>query len=154
MPTFKCIVTGVAGFIGSHLAERLLVEGYEVVGIDYFSDYYPRLIKERNLAQLICNPGFHLVEADLCSVDLNPLISDAAFIFHLAAQPGVRKSWGVGFAEYVDANVLATQRLLETAYQLSGIRKFIYASSSSVYGDCTDMPLTEVCTPSPISPYG
>lgn len=154
MPVNKCLVTGVAGFIGSHLAERLLVEGYEVVGIDCFSDYYPRPMKERNLAQLVDVPGFHLVEADLCSINLTPLISDTAYIFHLAAQPGVHKSWGIGFAEYVDANVLATQRLLEAAYQSPGLKKLIYASSSSVYGDCADMPLREDCTPRPISPYG
>jgi nucleoside-diphosphate-sugar epimerase len=154
MTANKCIITGVAGFIGSHLAERLLFDGYEVVGIDSFSDYYPRPLKERNLSQLVSVSGFSFIEADLCSVNISSLISGAAYIFHLAAQPGVRKSWGVGFGEYVDTNVTATQRLLEAAHQVAGLKKLVYASSSSVYGDCPDLPLREESTPKPISPYG
>ncbi|MFQ6059227.1 MAG: NAD-dependent epimerase/dehydratase family protein [Anaerolineae bacterium] len=152
MPS-RCLVTGVAGFIGSHLAERLIAEGHRVVGVDCFTDYYPRPIKERNLAHLRESPKFRFVEADLCTADLAPLLDGVDYLFHQAAQAGVRASWGASFAVYTQNNVLATQKLLEAA-RGSLIQKFIYASSSSVYGDTPDLPMREDSRPHPISPYG
>lgn len=150
-----CLVTGVAGFIGSHLAEHLLTEGYQVVGVDGFTDYYPRAVKERNLAGLLGQPGFTLVEADLLALDLPRLLSNhcCETIFHSAAQPGVRTSWGATFQVYTQHNVLATQRLLE-ACRAVPVRRFVYASSSSIYGDAETLPTPEDVTPRPISPYG
>jgi UDP-glucose 4-epimerase len=150
-----CLVTGVAGFIGSHLAERLLHEGYHVVGIDGFTDYYPRASKERNLTTLQGQPGFTLIEADLLALDLPRLLSDCGCetIFHSAAQPGVRASWGATFEVYTQHNLLATQRLLE-ACRTTPQRRFVYASSSSIYGDAETLPTPEYVTPHPISPYG
>ncbi|HID87159.1 MAG TPA: NAD-dependent epimerase/dehydratase family protein [Anaerolineae bacterium] len=152
MPS-RCLVTGVAGFIGSHLAERLIVEGHEVIGVDCFTDYYPRPVKEQNLAELRRSDRFRFVEADLRTADLAPLLEGVETVFHQAAQAGVRASWGADFAVYTQNNVLATQRLLEAA-RGSGIKKFIYASSSSVYGDTPDLPMREESLPRPISPYG
>jgi len=151
--TNRCLVTGVAGFIGSHLAERLLQEGYEVLGVDCFTDYYPRRIKERNLGQLRAAPGFHFVEADLCSVDLQALFEGTGKVLHLAAQAGVRASWGQSFGVYAENNILATQRLLEAAKDC-GVDRFVYASSSSVYGDTPDLPMREDSRLRPVSPYG
>jgi len=143
----------VAGFIGSALAERLIEKGYQVTGLDCFTDYYPRQSKERNLERLHASPAFRFVETDLCSADLNPLLEDVRYVLHLAAQPGVRSSWGQSFAVYTQCNVLATQRLLEAAKD-SGITRFVYASSSSVYGDTPDLPMREDSPLCPISPYG
>ncbi|MDI7274616.1 MAG: NAD-dependent epimerase/dehydratase family protein [Anaerolineae bacterium] len=150
-----CLVTGVAGFIGSHLAERVLCEGHRVVGVDCFTDYYPRHQKEANLAWLQRQEAFELLELDLCTADLEALLAREAVqvIFHQAAQAGVRASWGREFASYTQNNVLATQRLLEAA-RTHGVRRFIYASSSSVYGDCAELPLRESARPQPVSPYG
>ncbi|MEM2771894.1 MAG: NAD-dependent epimerase/dehydratase family protein, partial [Candidatus Nezhaarchaeales archaeon] len=149
----RCLVTGVAGFIGSRLAERLLELGYKVLGIDKFSDYYPRFYKELNVRSLLKNPDFNLIEADLLSVDLEAILSNVDYVFHEAAQPGVRASWGRSFEAYLSDNVLATQRLLE---HLKGkpVRKLIYASSSSIYGDAETLPTQETVSPKPISPYG
>jgi nucleoside-diphosphate-sugar epimerase len=149
----KCLVTGVAGFIGSHLAEHLLAQGYEVIGLDCFTDYYPRSRKERNLLGLRSSAGFRFVEADLCVADLRTLLAEVSSVLHLAAQPGVRSSWGRSFASYVDNNILATQRLLE-AVKHSGVARFVYASSSSVYGDTPDLPMREESRLRPVSPYG
>jgi UDP-glucose 4-epimerase len=151
----KCIVTGVAGFIGSHLAERLIKLGYDVLGIDCFTDYYPRELKERNLQQLIAVGGkkFTMLEEDLVVSDLTHIVTDEDYIFHEAAQPGVRASWGVQFDLYIRNNVLATQKLLEAVKHVN-INRFIYASSSSVYGNCAMLPMREDITPEPISPYG
>jgi nucleoside-diphosphate-sugar epimerase len=151
--TARCLLTGVAGFIGSHLAERLIAEGYEVVGLDCFTDYYPRLAKERNLDQLRSSDRFRFVEADLCIAELEPLLEGVDYILHLAAQPGVRASWGQRFSVYTEHNVLATQRLLESA-KGRGVSKFVYASSSSIYGDTPDLPMREDSLPCPVSPYG
>ena len=152
----KCLVTGAAGFIGSHLAERLIAEGYEVVGVDCFTDYYPRPVKERNLAGLRNSDRFRFVEADLRTADLAALLEGVDCVFHLAAQAGVRASWGENFAVYTEHNVLATQRLLEAAKGrgIAKIAKFVYASSSSIYGDTPDLPMREDSLPHPISPYG
>lgn len=149
-----CLVTGVAGFIGSHLAERLLAEGHEVCGIDNFIDYYPRQIKENNLRVIQSSPRFAFVEGDLLTMDLSPYCDRVDWIFHQAAQPGVRTSWRHNdFTHYTECNVLVTHRLLELALH-KDIKRFIYASSSSVYGDVSVLPLTESTLPRPFSPYG
>ena len=150
----RCLVTGVAGFVGSHLAERLLADGHEVCGIDGFIDYYPRYIKERNLEGPRSWKRFTFVEGNLLTIDLVPVLEGVDWIFHQAAQAGVRASWGQEFARYEDYNVLATQRLLEAVVLIKGLRRFVYASSSSVYGDTTVLPVSEAVTPQPLSPYG
>ncbi len=150
----RCLVTGVAGFIGSHLAERLLRDGHEVCGVDGFIDYYPRWIKERNLAYLRRWQRFTFVEGDLLNLDLLPLFEDVTWIFHQAGQAGVRVSWGKDFVRYVDCNVLVTQRMLDAAVHSKHIQRFINASSSSVYGNSVVMPLAESLVPHPLSPYG
>jgi nucleoside-diphosphate-sugar epimerase len=147
-------VTGVAGFIGSQLAERLLGIGCGVVGIDRFADYYPRHIKESNLARLLQMPGFELIEADLATSDIDRLLDGVDYVFHSAGQAGVLTSWGDNFAIYLRDNVLATQLLLEGAFRQRRLKRFIYASSSSIYGNATDLPLTESTLPRPVSPYG
>jgi len=149
----RCLVTGVAGFIASHLAEKLLQENYEVVGVDYFSDHYAREVKEGNLQKLRGQPHFHFAEINLCSAELRPCLDGVSYVFHQAGQAGVRTSWGEAFRIYLEDNVLATQRLLE-ACKGSAVRRFIYASSSSIYGDTADLPVKESSPPRPISPYG
>ena len=150
----RCLITGVAGFVGSHLAERLLSDGHEVLGIDAFVDFYSRRVKEKNLEGPRSWERFTFMEGDLVELDLIPLLQDVDWIFHQAAQAGVRASWGEEFTRYVECNVLATQRLLEAAKKSTAIKRFVYASSSSVYGDTTILPVTEDVTPQPISPYG
>jgi UDP-glucuronate 4-epimerase len=149
------LVTGVAGFIGSTLAERLVCDGHEVVGIDNFSDYYDREIKESNLSRLADADGFTLLEDDLNKADLQALLDGVEVVYHQAGQPGVRKSWGSDFANYVDANIVATQRLLEAVRSWApSLTRFVYASSSSVYGDAERYPTQETDRPQPRSPYG
>ena len=151
----RCLITGAAGFVGSHLAERLLADGHEVCGIDGFIDYYPRSLKELNLAGPRSWKRFTFVEGNLRDIQLLPLVEGVDWIFHQAAQAGVRASWGQEFARYVECNVWATQRLLETAvHHAKSLKRFVYASSSSVYGDTTALPVTEAVTPQPVSPYG
>jgi nucleoside-diphosphate-sugar epimerase len=149
----RCLLTGAAGFIGSHLAERLLELGHEVIGVDRFADYYPRPIKEKNLERLRDQKGFRLVEADIATADLSPLLDGVSVVIHQAAQAGVRASWGQSFEIYLHDNVQSTQRLLE-AVKDQGIQKFVYASSSSVYGERAAMPMREDGLPRPSSPYG
>lgn len=149
----KAFVTGAAGFIGSHLSEYLVAKGCEVTGVDNFMDYYPRSIKEANIAGLRKEKAFRFVETSLLEADLARLLEGVDVIFHQAAQAGVRASWGENFRIYSDNNILATQVLLEACRE-SRIRKFVYASSSSVYGDTTDLPMTESSLPGPVSPYG
>ena len=149
----KALVTGVAGFIGSTLAERLVRDGVDVVGIDCFTDYYARAIKERNLEGLVSHRGFRFIEARLQDADLAGLLADCTHVFHLAAQAGVRKSWGADFAIYTVNNVEATQSLLEACVGRR-IERLVYASSSSVYGDLVTMPMREDALPQPVSPYG
>jgi UDP-glucuronate 4-epimerase len=149
----KAVVTGAAGFIGSHLVESLLGDGHEVLGIDAFTDYYERSAKEANLQGAREDPGFRLLEGRLQDLPLEEAVRDAEVIFHLAAQAGVRASWGREFAHYTDHNVLATQRLLEAARGAGGPR-VVYASSSSVYGDTKVLPLREDAPCRPVSPYG
>jgi UDP-glucose 4-epimerase len=149
----RCLVTGCAGFIGSHLSEALIKEGHSVLGVDCLTDYYPKKIKRSNLSVLRKADGFEFVEADLASSNLLPVIKGVDAVFHLAAQPGVRSSWGATFSRYVMDNILATQRLLE-ALKSEPIKRFIYASSSSIYGESERMPTPEDVTPRPVSPYG
>lgn len=148
----RCLVTGVAGFIGSHLAQHLMDAGHDVVGIDCFNSYYAPRIKRANIEMIRTSPRFRLVEADLTEVDMPPLVADIEWVFHLAGQPGVRGSWGKQFAEYERHNVFATQRLLEALRDMPRVR-FVYASSSSVYGDAP-LPMSEDARPLPLSPYG
>jgi UDP-glucose 4-epimerase len=149
----KAIVTGAAGFIGSHLSTALLDAGSSVTGIDCFTDYYPRALKEANLAGIRGRPGFSFVEGALQDIDIKGLLAGVTHVFHLAGQAGVRKSWGRDFDVYTKDNVEATQRLLEA---LAGvpIEKYVYASSSSVYGDGVPLPMSEDAYLQPLSPYG
>ena len=149
----KALVTGAAGFIGSHLSEALLRDGHELVALDSFSDYYPRSLKESNIAGLREDARCWFVEADLTDVALEPLLEGVDVVYHLAAQPGVRASWGRTFETYLRDNVLATQKLLEAARD-SKVQRIIYASSSSIYGDAESYPTPESVTPQPVSPYG
>ncbi len=149
----KALVTGAAGFIGSHLTAALLDRGAEVTGIDCFTDYYPRFIKESNLGVNAARKGFHFVEGSLQSTDLAALLDGKTHVFHLAAQAGVRKSWGADFRIYTDNNVDATQQLLEACVGRP-LHRFVYASSSSVYGDNVSIPMREDALPQPVSPYG
>jgi nucleoside-diphosphate-sugar epimerase len=149
----KVVVTGAAGFIASQVSESLLADGHEVLGIDAFTDYYPRAAKERNLAACHDHRSFQLVEGRLQDLDLRGPLDGAGQVFHLAAQAGVRASWGRDFAQYTDHNVLATQRLLEAALA-AGRPRIVYASSSSVYGDAATLPLREDARCLPVSPYG
>jgi nucleoside-diphosphate-sugar epimerase len=150
----NALITGVAGFIGSTLAERLLDRGDDVVGIDCFTDYYPRPMKERNLSGPRSRSGFRFVESRIQDADLASLLADRTHVFHLAAQAGVRKSWGKDFAVYTVNNIEATQVLLEALTKAPSLERLVYASSSSVYGDNTPMPFSEAALPQPVSPYG
>ncbi|HWH76520.1 MAG TPA: NAD-dependent epimerase/dehydratase family protein, partial [Candidatus Binatus sp.] len=149
----KVLVTGVAGFVGSHLAEKLLANGDDVVGIDNFLDNYPRSFKENNLTLFAGHNRFHFVGEDLLRTDLKKLLRDVIVVFHLAGQPGVRSSWGQEFSRYTENNIMATQLLLE-AVKGSELGKFVYASTSSVYGDTDDLPMREEGITRPVSPYG
>jgi nucleoside-diphosphate-sugar epimerase len=150
----RCLVTGAAGFVGSHLSERLVSLGHEVIGVDRFSDYYPRYYKDANLQRLQESSRFRLEEHDLASYDIAALLDGCEVVFHQAAQAGVRASWGKTFESYVQDNVLATQRLLEASRGHRTVRKVVYASSSSVYGDTNDLPMRETSVTHPHSPYG
>jgi nucleoside-diphosphate-sugar epimerase len=149
----KALVTGAAGFVGSHLVERLIAGDHVVVGIDSFADFYPRPLKERNLASFIDDSRFTFVEGDLNQLPLSSLLEGCDTVFHLAGQPGVRPSWGAEFGVYLERNVAATQRLLETL-RVMPVRKLVFASSSSVYGDAEAYPTSESLRPQPVSPYG
>ncbi len=150
----KALVTGAAGFVGSHLVDHLLGLGHEVVGVDCFLDYYPRAYKERNLSSARTRDRFAFVEADLTQTDLRALLEGVEWVFHQAAQAGVRASWGEEFRIYSDHNVYATQRLLEACRGHRALKRVVYASSSSVYGDTEDLPMRETSMPKPVSPYG
>jgi len=149
----KALVTGAAGFIGSHLTASLLDKGATVVGIDCFTDYYPRAIKERNLEENRLREGFRFAETKIETADLPALLDGVTHVFHLAAQAGVRKSWGKDFKIYTVNNIDATQLLLEACVNRP-IEKFVHASSSSVYGDRAPIPMREDALPQPVSPYG
>jgi len=149
---YRAVVTGAAGFIGSHLVEALLERGHEVVGIDAFTSSYRAALKRSNIAAASAHPCFDLLPADLNELDLDEVLRPGDVIFHLAGQPGVRASWGKDFIEYTRANVDATQRVLEAARARQAAR-IVFASSSSVYGDAP-LPMREDGPLHPVSPYG
>jgi UDP-glucuronate 4-epimerase len=156
-PGQRAVVTGCAGFVGSHVAEALLALGCDVVGIDSLTDYYDVGQKRDNLAGLVASPRFTFLERDLNDLDLAAVLAGARACFHLAAQAGVRASWGAEFTRYLDWNVLATQRLLEACRDprvAGSLVRLVYSSSSSVYGDQPRYPVTETDLPLPRSPYG
>jgi UDP-glucose 4-epimerase len=150
----KALVTGAAGFIGSTLSERLVADGADVVGLDCLTDYYPRPVKERNLDGLLKGPRFRFIESTIQAADLRGILAGCTHVFHLAAQAGVRKSWGGDFSVYTVNNIEATQVLLEAIAGAAHIERIVYASSSSVYGDLVAMPMREDALPQPVSPYG
>ena len=149
MKNKKALVTGCAGFIGSHLVDKLLELGYEVIGIDCFTDYYPGELKGKNVSNALNHKNFKFVKEDILEMEEFPEVD---YVFHLAAQAGVRASWGKSFEIYSRNNIEATQRLLEF-YKNRELKKFVYASSSSVYGDA-ELPMKEDSILKPVSPYG
>ncbi len=149
----NCLVTGAAGFIASHLCRRLLADGHHVVGIDSFTDSYPRWIKEKNIQPFRGNKNFEFIAKDLIDLDLKKILEKMDCVFHHAAQAGVRASWGENFSAYTRNNIEATQKLLEAAKN-GRLKKFIFASSSSVYGSCPELPMSERSPLLPYSPYG
>lgn len=149
----RVVVTGAAGFIGSHLSERLLAAGHDVVGIDCFSDFYDRETKEQNLLASRRHKTFHFEEADLVDAELATLVDGVGVVYHMAGLDGVRPSWGNQFDRYVRDNVIATQRLLE-ALKGTPIKRMVFAGSSSVYGDAEMFPTKESALPHPLSPFG
>lgn len=150
----KIIVTGAAGFIGSHIAETLLQQGSEVIGIDEFNNYYDPFLKRKNVAQLSWSPNFKLIEGDIQLLDWQTLLDGVDVVYHQAAQAGVRASWGQGFRAYTERNLNATQVLLEGAKNAKSLKRLVFASTSSVYGDAETLPTHEGICPLPVSPYG
>jgi nucleoside-diphosphate-sugar epimerase len=148
----RALVTGACGFIGSQLCENLLAKGYSVMGVDSFRDYYAEEIKRRNIEHALTKKDFVLLEKDI--LDLDSVGEGTEYIFHAAAQPGVRASWGSSFDVYVRDNILATQHLLELCKAHKVLTRFIYSSSSSIYGDAEALPTPEDSIPKPVSPYG
>lgn len=148
----KCLVTGCAGFIGSHLSEALLAQGHDVVGLDVLTPYYNPKLKRSNLQGLLQKAHFRFAEVDLAADPLAPWLEGVDVVFHLAGQPGVRRSWGPTFAGYTRNNVLATERLLSACVKRP-LQRFVFAGSSSVYGDAPEMPWRETTCPRPRSPY-
>ena len=149
----RALVTGAAGFVGSHLSDRLLEQGHEVVGIDCFTDYYPRAVKETNVSSPRARSRFRFVESSLQDAPWPALLDGVTHVFHLAGQAGVRTSWGADFSTYTAANIEATQVLLEACLDRP-LQRIVYASSSSVYGNDVAIPMREDARPRPLSPYG
>ena len=148
------IVTGVAGFIGSHLAETLLKQGNDVIGIDQFNDYYDPQLKQNNIVTLQEFSNFKLIKGDIEKLNWQELLKSVDVVYHQAAQAGVRASWGTGFTSYTQRNINATQVILEAAKQVKSLKRIVYASSSSIYGNAATMPTPETLCPQPVSPYG
>jgi nucleoside-diphosphate-sugar epimerase len=157
-PPRAVLVTGCAGFLGSTLTDALLAGGHDVLGVDCFSDYYDPALKRRNLLGAVAHARFRLVEGDLNALELRPLLAGREICFHLAAQAGVRASWGNEFDVYLRSNVRATQRLLEACVEVrragGALQRVVYSSSSSVYGNQTRYPVAEDSEKRPFSPYG
>jgi UDP-glucuronate 4-epimerase len=149
----RALVTGCAGFIGSHLTESLLGDGWTVVGVDCFNENYDRRQKLGNLEVPMEYDGFDFIPIDLSRNSVHDLVADCDVVFHLAAEPGVRSSWGGRFASYLRNNVAATQHLLEAA-KAAPAKRLVFASSSSIYGDAERLPTPEEVAPRPFSPYG
>jgi len=150
----KNIVTGAAGFIGSHLAEALLKRGEQVIGVDELNDYYDPILKRQNIAHLQKFSTFKLIEGNIQFLDWKLLLKDVDVVYHQAAQAGVRASWGEGFRAYTERNISSTQIILEAAKEAKNIKRLVYASTSSVYGDAETLPTSEQICPKPVSPYG
>lgn len=150
----KSLVTGAAGFIGSHLVEALLQRGDRVIGVDQFNHYYDPALKRRNIAGFENHPRFQMVEGDIQELDWHRLLEEVDVVYHQAAQAGVRASWGVGFRAYTERNINATQVLLEAAKDAQHLKRLVFASTSSVYGNAETMPTDETICPQPVSPYG
>ncbi|MBD0302170.1 MAG: NAD-dependent epimerase/dehydratase family protein [Tolypothrix sp. T3-bin4] len=150
----KVIVTGAAGFIGSQLTETLLKQGEEVIAIDEFNDYYDPTLKRNNVAHLHSFPGFELIEGNIQFLDWQILLKEVEVVYHQAAQAGVRASWGQGFRLYTERNISSTQILLEAAKDAKHLKRLVFASTSSVYGDAETLPTDEKICPTPVSPYG
>lgn len=149
----KIVVTGAAGFIGSHLCQSLLSKGHHVTGVDSFLDYYPRWIKEMNLEEIKNNPSFNFIEKNILDINWFDLLDGIDGVYHLAAQAGVRASWGHSFLIYTKNNIEATQLMLEASKDRK-LKKFVFASTSSIYGDTHDIPMKEDSFVKPVSPYG
>lgn len=148
------VVTGAAGFIGSHITETLLKQGEQVIGIDHFNDYYSPELKRQNISGFVNHPNFKLIDGDIQFLDWNLLLEDVDVIYHQAAQAGVRASWGTSFRAYTERNINATQVMLEAAKDAKNLKRFIYASTSSIYGNAETLPTSETIAPQPVSPYG
>ncbi len=148
------VVTGVAGFIGSHLTEALLDRGDRVIGIDHFNDYYDPHLKRQNIASFANHPNFQLIDGDIQFLDWSLLLQDVDVVYHQAAQAGVRASWGTSFRSYTERNINATQVMLEAAKEIKTLKRFVYASTSSIYGNAETLPTSELIPPQPVSPYG
>lgn len=148
----RALVTGCAGFIGSHLVDRLLAEGWTVLGIDSLAPTYDSVGRRLQVQRLSTSEGFEFIEGDINKIDLSEIVADSDVLFHLAARPGVRASWR-DFATASDANILATQRVLD-AIAANPATRLVFASSSSVYGSAEEFPVPESRPLAPISPYG
>ena len=148
------LITGVAGFIGSSLAEKLLKDNFKVIGIDSFTNYYSPHIKEKNIENCLKHPNFSLIRGDLDTLDLSTSVEKIEYFFHLSAQPGVRASWGKNFTTYVKNNISVTQKILESLKNNNTLKKFIFASSSSVYGNQSSIMNEDTSLTKPVSPYG
>jgi UDP-glucose 4-epimerase len=148
------LVTGAAGFIGSHMVEALLKRGKTVIGVDEFNSYYDPALKQKNIDAFEKNPQFQLIVGDIQFLDWSSLLADVDVVYHQAAQAGVRASWGKSFRHYTERNINATQILLEAAKDAPQLKRFVYASSSSIYGNAETFPTPESICPQPVSPYG
>jgi nucleoside-diphosphate-sugar epimerase len=148
------LVTGVAGFIGSNLAQTLLNQGEQVIGVDSFNDYYNPQLKRQNVSNLTDYNLFKLIESDIGQLNWPELLDSVDYLYHQAAQAGVRASWGKSFSDYTERNINATQIILEAAKESKSLKRLVYASTSSVYGNAETFPTPESICPQPVSPYG